>query len=73
MGQAWAGTVAVQRHRERVDDDLGGHVVGHRPADDPAALGVLDRRQVQPALPGPEIGDVGAIHKTFGSAGRNWS
>jgi hypothetical protein len=34
-------------------------VVGHRPADNPAAVGVLDGGEVDPSLPGPEVGDVG--------------
>jgi hypothetical protein len=34
-------------------------VIGHRPADDAAAEEVLDGDQVQPALPGSEIRDVG--------------
>jgi len=49
----------MQRHVERVDDELGAHVVGHRPADDRARVGVLNRGQVQPALPRAQIGDVG--------------
>jgi hypothetical protein len=27
-------------HLQRVDDQLGAHVVGHAPADDPTAVGV---------------------------------
>src|SRR3954453_11874300 len=45
-------------HLERVDDEFVTHVVGHAPADDAAAVGVLDGSQVDPALPGPEVGDV---------------
>jgi hypothetical protein len=48
-----------ERYLERVDDQLGAHVVGHRPAGDPPRVEVLDGGQVQPALPGPEVGDVG--------------
>ena len=49
----------MQRHLERVDDELGAHVIGHRPADDPARVGVLDGGEVDPALPGAQVGDVG--------------
>jgi len=49
----------VQAHLQRVNDELGAHVVGHRPTHDPAAVGVLDGGQVDPALPGPQVGDVG--------------
>jgi hypothetical protein len=31
---------------------------GHRPADDQPGVGVLDRGEVQPALAGPQVGDV---------------
>jgi hypothetical protein len=34
-------------------------VVGHAPADDPAAGEILHRDEIEPALPGPQIGDVG--------------
>jgi hypothetical protein len=34
-------------------------VLGHRPADDPAAVCVLHSSEVEPALPGPQVGDVG--------------
>jgi hypothetical protein len=34
-------------------------VIGHRPADDPAAVEVLHRDEVEPALPGAQVGDVG--------------
>jgi hypothetical protein len=47
-----------ERHLERVGDQLGAHVIGHAPADDPAR-DVLHRDQVEPALPGSEVGDVG--------------
>jgi hypothetical protein len=34
-------------------------VIGHAPADDPTAVEVLDGDEVQPALPGSEVGDIG--------------
>jgi hypothetical protein len=49
-------------HLERSDDELGAHVLGHRPADDPAAEEVLHRGQVQPALTGVDLLDVGRPH-----------
>jgi len=48
----------LKRHLQRVEDELGAHVIGHRPAHDPAREDVLDSRQVEPALPGSEVGDV---------------
>jgi hypothetical protein len=50
---------ARQRHRQRVADELGAHVIGHAPADDREAVEVLHGDEVQPALPGSEVGDVG--------------
>src|SRR4051812_32500360 len=35
------------------------NVLGHAPADDPAAVGVLDGGQVDPPLPGAQVRDVG--------------
>src|SRR6266545_3255548 len=48
-----------KRHLQCVGDELGAQVVGHRPADDPAAVEVLDGDEVEPALPGAQVGDVG--------------
>jgi hypothetical protein len=48
-----------ERHLEGVGDELGAEVVGHRPADDPAAVEVLDGDEVEPSLPGAQVGDVG--------------
>jgi len=53
------GAPAREGHLQRVDDEIGAHVIGHRPADDPSAIGVLDGREIQPALPRAQIGDVG--------------
>jgi hypothetical protein len=51
MHETGPGAAAVKGHLERVDDELGAHVVGHRPADDPSREGVLDGGEVDPALP----------------------
>src|SRR3954451_13552258 len=48
-----------ERHLQRIADELGAHVIGHAPAHDPAAVEVLDADEVEPALPGSEVGDVG--------------
>jgi len=47
-------------HRERFDHELLAHVIGDRPPDDPPAVAVHHRRQVQPALPRPDVGDIRA-------------
>jgi len=59
MNQPAPWGAAVDGHVERVDDELVAEVVGHRPADDAAAVAIDDRREIQPALPGADVGDVG--------------
>jgi hypothetical protein len=49
---------ASEGRLQRVDDEFGAHVIGHGPAHDPAAVGVLDGSEVDPALPGPQVGDL---------------
>ena len=39
-------------------DEVGAHVVINSPADDAAAVGVDDGRQIHPALPRPQIRNV---------------
>lgn len=41
------------------DGELGGHAVADAVADDPVAAGVLDRAEVELALGGGVLGDVG--------------
>ncbi len=53
------GAAVREGHLRRVDDELCAHVVGHGPPDDPARVEVLDGDEIQPALLGPEVGDVG--------------
>jgi hypothetical protein len=59
MYETAVGPAAVHSHPERVGDEFCAHVVGHLPANDPAAVGVLNGRQVQPPFPGSQVGDVG--------------
>src|ERR671915_607394 len=46
-------------HDQGADAQLGPEVVGHGPADDLARGHVLDRGQIQEALVGRDVGDVG--------------
>ena len=69
MDEAAGGPAARQRHPKRVEHELGAHVLGHRPADDPPREGVLHGREVQPALPAAQIRYVGQP-KDVGSGGR---
>jgi hypothetical protein len=52
MHESGLGPAAMQGHLQRVDDELGTHVVGHRPADDQPRVEVLQRHEVAAALPG---------------------
>src|SRR4051795_8043261 len=49
----------LQGHPQGGARQPGPEVVGHRPADDLTRGHVLDRGQVQPALAGRDVGDVG--------------
>jgi hypothetical protein len=52
------GTPVGERHLERVDDQAGAHVGGHRPADDLTRVGVLHRGELEPPFSAAQIGDV---------------
>jgi len=58
-------------HLERVDDEVGPQVVGELPADDHPGVHVEDERDVQPALPRRDVGDVGEP-QLFGRSATNW-
>ncbi len=47
------------RHVERVEDELGPQVAGHRPAHDRPGERVDHDRDVEEARPGRDVGDVG--------------
>src|SRR5664280_2575355 len=50
--------VITARHLQRVDDQVGSHVLGHRVADAGLGVAVDNGGQKQPALPGGDVGDV---------------
>src|SRR5437879_10431970 len=51
----------IYGHAQGVADELGPHVVGHGPAHHPAGGQVDHGGQVEPALPGPDVGDVAHV------------
>jgi hypothetical protein len=53
------GATAPAGHLQGVDDQLGSHVIGDRPADHDPAEHVEDRGAVDLALGGGVLGDVG--------------
>lgn len=46
-------------HHQRSHTQFGAHMIAHRPADDLARGQIEDGGQVQPALAGRQVGDVG--------------
>ena len=62
MDRSHRGSARRDGHLQRVDDELLAHVRRHAPADDPAAEEILHRGEVQPALTGPDLLDVGRPH-----------
>lgn len=59
MHEPRARATVRDRHLHRVDHEGGPQVRRHRPADDPSAEQIFDRRQVQPALARRDRDDVG--------------
>ena len=47
------------RHDQRVGDELRRHAGAHRPADHPAREQIDDGGHIEPALRGPDVGEVG--------------
>ena len=52
------GTALPDRHLQGVDDELGAHVLGHRPADAATAEAVDDDGEVELAFPRLNLGQV---------------
>ena len=59
MDQAGRRLPPAQREMERGADQIGVQRAPHRPADDPARKEVEDDGEIEPAVGGLEIGDVG--------------
>jgi len=51
-----------ERHEERVLGELPGQALTHRPANHRARVEVEDHCQIEPALCGPDVGDVSGPH-----------
>jgi hypothetical protein len=58
MHEPGGGLALPDGHLERFDDELGAHVLGHRPADATARVAVDDDREVELALPSGDLGEV---------------
>ena len=53
------GRRCVERHVERVEDELGAEVCRHRPADDAPTPGIEHDGEVEEARPRRDVRDVG--------------
>src|SRR5215216_4362666 len=56
QSRLWAAS--VDSHVHRIQHKLRLEIVRHRPADDLPRVGVQDEREVEPTLPGSDIGYV---------------
>src|SRR5215469_3691571 len=56
--QSLARQATRHRHLQSIDHQPAGDPLAHRPADDLPRIQVFHRRQVQPTLPGRDVGDV---------------
>src|SRR5581483_5243618 len=54
-----AGAAQVERHPQRVEDEIGAHVVGELPADDHPAVDVDHESEEDRPLPAAQVGEVG--------------
>jgi hypothetical protein len=59
MDEAWQRSSARQRQLQRRGGKVSPQMIGDCPADDLVGEGIEDDRQVQPALPGADVRDVG--------------
>src|SRR5262249_16298420 len=66
VNQARPWSAAREPHPQRVGDELRSHVVCHRPTDDRPREGILHSGEVEPTLPGREVGDVGDPERVGG-------
>ena len=58
MHETALGSTSLQCLLKRVDDEFGAKIVLERPANNAAAEAIDDDREVEPALPGAQVGDV---------------
>lgn len=61
VNSSGSGLALPERQLQRVDDQLDAQVVGDRPADTPAKPDVEHDGEVEPALSGAALGDVGDV------------
>ena len=47
-----------ERHGQRITGQFPAQMLRHRPPHDPTRAGIKDHRQIQPAFPGRDVGDV---------------
>src|SRR5436309_6225197 len=59
MNETALGPASLQCLLEGVDDELSAEMILERPADNATAVAVDHDREVEPALPAAQVGDVG--------------
>lgn len=64
-----AGQAASDGEVDGVADEVGAHMVGHRVPDDLAGVQIDHRGQVEPTLPGGQVGDVATSRRPRGRGG----
>src|SRR5215210_1817271 len=58
MDQSRPWAASVDRHVQSIKHEIGFQVVRHGPADDLSGVCVEHEGEVEPSLPGPDVGDV---------------
>lgn len=51
------------RHPQGRQGQVGAQMIGHRPADNPAAVQIHDGSEIEPAVTGLDIGDIGQANR----------
>ena len=59
VDQAGTWPLRRDRHPQGRQGQVGAQMVRHRPADNPAAVQIHDGGQIEPALIGLDVGDIG--------------
>jgi hypothetical protein len=53
-----AGAATAEGHAQGVEDEVGAHVAGQLPADDPPGVDVDDEAEEHQAFPTAQVGEV---------------
>ena len=59
MHQFIGSAAPPDRHDQGIGDQIGGHRILHRPADNAPCKQVEHHRKIEPTFGGPDVGEVG--------------